>query len=175
MTAPSGPLREELSSIVRSSVLELFDALQVPLSHDGEFDASQAVWCDPVAMLGFAGERIAGTLVLSAPWPLMAITNPVGDRGPEGLADWSRELSNMVLGGIKLALLARGVTVQIGLPTSLVSTDLRIQTASRRAIGHRFLHAPWPLLVAFDSAAIPSLELHDPAPAAADAASAFFF
>lgn len=178
MSAPIGAVRQELSSVVLRSVLDLFEALQVSLRHDGEFDAAEAVWSDPVAVVGFGGEQIAGTLVLSAPWPMMALTNPVGDRGPEALADWSRELSNMALGSIKLALLARGVSVQIGLPTSLVSTDLRIQTTSRRTIGHRFVHEPWPLLVAFDSAVVPGLALHEPtatADAGGDADGAFLF
>lgn len=159
MTTPSGELRQELSDMLREAVSDLFESLGVSLRHEGQFDPSRAVWSDPVAVVGFAGEHMAGNLVLSAPWPMMAITNPVGDRGPEALADWSRELSNMTLGGLKMALLARGVHVSIGLPASLVSTDLRIETSSRRAIGHRFAHGPWALLVALDGAMVPELSL----------------
>ncbi len=163
MTTPSGELRQELSDMLRAAVTELFASLGVSLQYEGPFDPSRAVWPDPVALVGFAGEHMAGSLVLSAPWPMMAITNPVGDHGPEALADWSRELSNMTLGGVKLALLERGVHVSIGLPTSLVSTDLRIETTSRRALGHHFVHGPWPLLVALDGAVGPGLALQPPA------------
>ncbi len=162
MAPPGALVRDQLAELVRSAGSELFASLDLALTHDGTFDPSQPVWSDPVSFLGFGGEKMAGSLVVSAPWPPMAQTSPVGEHQPEVLADWSRELANMMLGGLKIALLRRGLHVQIGLPTSIVSTDLRISTASRSAIGERFRLGAHALLVALDCVVAPDLVLRAP-------------
>lgn len=164
MAPPDALVRDQLAELVRSAGTELFASLDLPLVHDGAFDPSRPIWSDPVSFLGFGGEKMAGSLVVSAPWPLMAKTSPVGEHQPEVLADWSRELANMMLGGLKIALLRRGLHVQIGLPTSVVSTDLRISTASRSAIGERFRLGRHALLVALDCVVAPDLVLRAPEP-----------
>jgi hypothetical protein len=149
-SASTASNRAHLATMLRDTGLDLLEALGVAVRHDAAFDPAQAVWSDPVSLVGFGGGEMAGTLIVSAPWPLMARTSPIADHRPEGLADWSRELSNMMLGGLKVALLRRGFELQMGLPASVVSSDMRITTSSRDPIGHRFDCGGLDLLAALD-------------------------
>lgn len=162
MSPPTGCLRAQLSDLVRHVGTDLLRSLGLPALSEGPFDPSTAVWSDPVSFIGFGGPHIAGTLIVAAPWPLMARTIPIGDHRPEALADWSRELCNMALGALKISLLRRGLQLQIGLPTSIVSTDLRIATTSRDPIGQRFACHGDDLLLALDCAVASGLELGAP-------------
>ncbi len=142
--------RHQLVAMLRDAGLALLESLGIDAQDDGPFDPAQALWSDPVSLVGFAGSAIAGTLIVSAPWPLMARTTPIDDHRPESLADWSRELSNMMLGGLKAALMGRGLDLQMGLPASVVSSDMRITTTSHNPIGNRFDCGGQGLLVALD-------------------------
>ncbi len=149
--------RAQLAAMLRDTGLDLLGSLGVPVQDDAPFDPGQAVWSDPVSLVGFAGNSLAGTMIVSAPWPLMARTSPIADHRPEGLADWSRELSNMMLGGLKIALLRRGLELQMGLPASVVSSDMRIKTSSRDPIGHRFGCGGQDLFAALDWMLVPGV------------------
>jgi hypothetical protein len=164
MGAPPVAVREGLAALIRNATLELFEVLAIPAEPHGSFEPTSAVWSDPVSFLGFGGDDLAGSLVVSAPWPLMAQTTPTAECQPEALADWSRELANMLVGGFKMALLARGHHVAIGLPTSIVSSNLRIATSTPQAIGERFLVKEHVLLVALDCVVAPAMRLGAPEP-----------
>lgn len=164
MVPPDDALRSALAALVRATGVELFHSLGLALRHDGTFDPRGPVWADPVSFVGFGGSSMAGALIVSAPWPLMATTSPSAERRPEVLADWSRELANLLLGGLKMSLVRRGLSVQIGLPTSVVSSDLRISTSARDPIGERFRLGDQCLLVALDCVVTSGWSLADELP-----------
>ena len=159
MTFPGGDLRAELSSLLRLAVFDLFAELGVTLTHLEEMEPSQELYQAPITLIGFRGQQVTGSLLVSAATHLLAATNPAGSTDEDALVDWSCELTNMTLGAVKARLCARGVGLEIGLPTSVGFSGLRIATTSPRPIGHRFLGGRWPLLVALDVATSPGLRL----------------
>lgn len=95
-------------------------------------------------------DDMAGSVLVSAPWSLIAAICPTGTEDAEELVDWSRELANLLAGFFKSALLPYGLTLSIGLPTSVVSLDMRIDLGSPQPIAHRYAIGEQALLVVFD-------------------------
>lgn len=75
------------------------------------------------AVIGFSGERVRGTVGLTATLTALSATHPsalVGDpTTPRMLEDWLGELANQVMGRIKAQLRRRGVTVWMSTPIVL--------------------------------------------------------
>jgi CheY-specific phosphatase CheX len=85
------------------------------------------------SVIGFTGRDIRGTLVLALTEGLSGLSNPApasagADASPRGdLAsqrDWVGELSNQLLGRIKIELLKRGVEIYLNLPAVLLGQHL---------------------------------------------------
>ena len=159
MSFPGGALRGELSSLVRLAVLDLFAQLEEPITHLEEMNPSEEIWHASITLIGFRGTQVTGTLIVSAATGLLAATNPAETAEDDALADWSCELANMTLGAFKARLAGRGVGLDIGLPTLIGVSGLRVGTTSPHPIGHRFLAGRWPLMVALDIATTPGLRL----------------
>lgn len=159
MEFPTGAMRAELSDLLRAALVDLFAELDRPLTHLEEMNPREEPWMVPITLIGFGGHHIAGSMMLSASDAVLAATSPaqLGDAGD--LVDWSCELANMALGAFKARLAARGVSLEIGLPTSIGDTDLRVTPTSPRPLGHRFVAGRAPLVVALDVAIAPGLEL----------------
>jgi hypothetical protein len=69
------------------------------------------------AVISFSGREVRGTLVLALTGDVPARSNPVAN--PRGQSDWVGELSNQLLGRMKIELLRRGVEIYIHLPAVL--------------------------------------------------------
>ena len=71
------------------------------------------------SVIGYTGTHVRGTLVLALTEELTGMSNPVAgkDRAPD--RDWVGELSNQLLGQIKMELLRRGVEIYMNLPAVL--------------------------------------------------------
>jgi len=69
------------------------------------------------SVISFSGRDVRGTLVLALTADVPARSNPV--QNPRGHADWVGELSNQLLGRMKMDLLRRGVEIYVHLPAVL--------------------------------------------------------
>ena len=81
------------------------------------------------SVIGFTGRDVRGTLVLALTEDLSGISNPLAS-SDRGLAvsrpqrDWVGELSNQLLGQIKIALLRWGIEIYVNLPAILLGQHL---------------------------------------------------
>jgi CheY-specific phosphatase CheX len=77
------------------------------------------------SVIGFTGRDVRGTLVLALTEQLSGSSNPIAGADPIASAgsvtqrDWVGELSNQLLGRIKLELLRAGVEIYLNLPAVL--------------------------------------------------------
>ena len=82
------------------------------------------------SVIGFTGRDVRGTLVLALTEELSGLSNPVAGTNPSGATerlihrDWVGELSNQLLGQIKIDLLRRGVEIYVNLPAVLQGQHL---------------------------------------------------
>jgi CheY-specific phosphatase CheX len=109
-------------------------------------------------VLGFTGDRLCGSVVISATHEAIASSNPIGDGATRG---WVAELTNQLVGRFKNALLRHGVDVAMSVPVVLTATQLMPlpQTqisATRLAIGPGFM------TIWLEIEAEPGLELAEP-------------
>lgn len=147
---PSGETLHLINQAARLGTERLVAAFGIPIGERRDFDPSNTQWRDPVSILGFVSDDMAGSVIVSAPWPLIGSMCPTGTDDTEALVDWSRELANLLAGSFKSTLLSYGVTLEIGLPTSVVSHSMRIELVSARPLGHRYALGDQDLLVVFD-------------------------
>ena len=82
------------------------------------------------SIIGFTGRDVRGTLVLALTEELSGLSNPVAGANPSATTnrmiqrDWVGELSNQLLGQIKIELLRRGVEIYVNLPAVLQGQHL---------------------------------------------------
>ena len=82
------------------------------------------------SVIGFSGREVRGTLVLALTEELSGMSNPVAGSNPGAVSnhvtqrDWVGELSNQLLGRIKIELLRRGVEIYLNLPAVLLGQHL---------------------------------------------------
>jgi CheY-specific phosphatase CheX len=82
------------------------------------------------SVIGFTGRDVRGTLVLALTEELSGLSNPVAGTNAGATADrvihrdWVGELSNQLLGQIKIDLLRRGVEIYVNLPAVLQGQHL---------------------------------------------------
>jgi CheY-specific phosphatase CheX len=112
------PLREALRGMLASKAHELFadygvtcDAMDAPAEGAREL----------CGILGFTGDHVCGSVVLSATPDAIASSNPIGDGATRG---WVSELTNQLVGRFKNALLRCGVELVMSIPVVLTATQL---------------------------------------------------
>jgi CheY-specific phosphatase CheX len=82
------------------------------------------------SVIGFSGRDVRGTLVLALTEELSGMSNPVAGSNPGAVGnhgiqrDWVGELSNQLLGRIKIELLRCGVEIYLNLPAVLLGQHL---------------------------------------------------
>jgi CheY-specific phosphatase CheX len=77
------------------------------------------------SVIGFTGRDLRGTLILALTEDLSGLSNPVaGPANPMAQRDWVGELSNQLLGRIKLDLLRWGLEISLNLPALLLGRHL---------------------------------------------------
>jgi CheY-specific phosphatase CheX len=82
------------------------------------------------SVIGFSGRDVRGTLVLALTEELSGMSNPVSGSNPGATRDrltqrdWVGELSNQLLGRIKIELLRCGVEIYLNLPAVLLGQHL---------------------------------------------------
>jgi CheY-specific phosphatase CheX len=127
----------ELTKIAVGAIHCVLDAYGVraggPVAHTGELDPTQIV-----ALIGFSGDVLKGTVAIIAPTELVLRTCPPPLREPSfterEIFDWAGELVNLILGRIKIGLAARGVEVGSGTPRVMLAGELRIERSLETTI-----------------------------------------
>jgi CheY-specific phosphatase CheX len=82
------------------------------------------------SVIGFTGRDLRGTLVLALTEELSGLSNPTsgttagGPTNAMAQRDWVGELSNQLLGRIKIELLRSGVEIYLNLPAMLLGQHL---------------------------------------------------
>jgi len=82
------------------------------------------------SVIGFSGRDVRGTLVLALTEELSGVSNPISATNPGAGSnrltqrDWVGELSNQLLGRIKIELLRCGVEIYLNLPAVLLGQHL---------------------------------------------------
>lgn len=107
----------------------LFASCGVALSYDGETDGAAVDGEGMASFVGFTGDRIRGSLLLSTCPVLVARSHPSDlSACPEPaleLADWIGELANQLLGRIKNKVRVHGIDFSVSTPVSLAGQELR--------------------------------------------------
>ncbi len=132
----------------------------------------------PAALLGFAGPQVAGTVSLFLDWLALQRTHPKPAAEPSELLDWLRELSNLLVGKVKVDLSRRGVAINMGLPTSIVGQALGFDTSRPTLQSHSFDLGASEGIVIFDAILDPDiswLDVVESAPTEVEDADALFF
>jgi CheY-specific phosphatase CheX len=104
-------------SIAARACHELFAKYGVELRRVTEQDAPVSPEFLVCSVIGFSGRHVRGALVLAITEDLPTNARPGGK--PVPTRDWVGELSNQVLGHVKLELLGHGIEIYLNLPAVL--------------------------------------------------------
>jgi Chemotaxis phosphatase CheX len=157
------PLHDNLRAILASKAEGLFTDYGAACSTADEDPAPCSLLC---GILGFTGDRLCGSVVISATPQAIAESNPIKDGATRA---WVAELTNQVVGRFKNELLRCGVEVAMSIPVVLTAAQLTPLPQSntdpvRLLVGGGFV-ALW-----LEIEADPELVLADPGPESAIAA-----
>jgi CheY-specific phosphatase CheX len=128
----------QLNDVVISATTTLLSTHGISAEHDSGARANELVYADTLAIIGLGGQKLRGSVVLSVPAPLLASSHPTGGGTPEELADWLSELANLLLGRLKVQLLERGISIELGTPVTLSGTALRFHRFKGLPMIHSF-------------------------------------
>jgi chemotaxis phosphatase CheX-like protein len=127
-----------IDTIIQSSTVELLHSYELPVAPRGRSEVKgHAPGNDLVGVIDFEGPQLAGRLTLSM--PSAVFTMPRARRAPNTtLSDWTRELTNQLMGRIKNRLLQFQVKLRTHLPTVLSAAALQVQNRTRTEILYSF-------------------------------------
>jgi len=111
-------LHETLRDILAVKAGELFADYGVSCSADAAPVETGQLLC---GILGFTGDHLCGSVVISATPEAIADSNPIHDGVTRG---WVAELTNQLVGRFKNALLRVGVDVAMSVPVVLTAAQL---------------------------------------------------
>lgn len=147
-----------MSDAVVAAAKTVFADIGVSAVQVEESQAVDSVATDPAASIGFAGSEAAGTLSLLIPWRVLEGTYPCPQGSRDDLLDWLRELSNLLLGGIKAAFLERGIRFEIGCPTSAIAPHSGLDPADGKKIVHVLEVDSQKAVIVFDAIVTPDVK-----------------
>jgi hypothetical protein len=111
-------VHETLRDILDCKARELFADYGVTCSPGSSRVESGRLLC---GILGFTGDQLCGSVVVSATPDAIAESNPIRDGATRG---WVAELTNQLVGRFKNALLRVGVEVAMSVPVVLTAAQL---------------------------------------------------
>lgn len=113
------PLQDTLRSILASKAQELFVDYGVTCTEVADEPAtSSRLLC---GILGFTGDKLCGSVVISASEDAVAASNPIGDGATRA---WVAELTNQIVGRFKNGLFRVGVEVAMSIPVVLSAAQI---------------------------------------------------
>ncbi len=152
---------EILGEMIAQSTREVFGSAGAELT-DPMRGEPVAAWLDPIAVIGFGGDEVRGSVTLEVPWRVLQATHPSRSAVPEDLTDWVGELANVVIGSVKRRLRARNVKIQPGLPMSFTPRPTESAVMSSCNLQYRLASAEGAVLVRICAELAEGLELSDP-------------
>ena len=113
-----------LEQVTAAACQDLFARYGVEVTKAAEDDAPLSPDFLLCSVIGFSGKDIRGTMVLALTEGLPGLSNPVAGSLRDGAGDpterdWVGELSNQLLGRVKIELLRSGVEIYLNLPAVL--------------------------------------------------------
>jgi CheY-specific phosphatase CheX len=111
-------LHETLREILGGKAIELFTDYGVTATKIESHPGHERLLC---GILGFTGDHMCGSVVISATEAAIADSNPIHDGATRA---WTAELTNQVVGRFKNALLRCGVEVAMSIPVVLTAAQL---------------------------------------------------
>jgi hypothetical protein len=110
--------------ILQSSTVELLQSYEISVAPRGRTEVGRyAPNCEAVGIIGFDGPQIGGILTLAIPNVVYATPTRRGPRNTTH-SDWTRELTNQLMGSIKNRLLQFQVKLRTQVPTVLSGAAL---------------------------------------------------
>jgi CheY-specific phosphatase CheX len=109
---------EALREILGSKALELFSDYGVSAAKIDSHPEDERLLC---GVLGFTGDRMCGSVVISATEAAIADSNPIHDGATRA---WIAELTNQIVGRFKNALLRCGVEIAMSIPVVLTASRM---------------------------------------------------
>jgi CheY-specific phosphatase CheX len=149
MNSASSPI-ETIGEKLVESTMQVFDESSVPL-HESMRCEPVGDWLDPIAVIGFGGESLRGSVSFEVPWRVLQASHPSRSSATEDLADWASELANLVLGKLKTRLRSMGVVIQLGLPTTFTTRAAQSGVIGTPKVQYRLRSSDGPVLVRFSA------------------------
>jgi CheY-specific phosphatase CheX len=124
--------RQFFEQVTAAACVELFGRYGVPVRRADESDEPIRPEFFLCSVIGFTGRDLRGTMLLALTEELSGLSNPVSgasanlDPAARRVIqrDWVGELSNQLLGQVKLELLRCGVEIYMNLPAVLLGQHL---------------------------------------------------
>jgi hypothetical protein len=131
-------VQERIRTILGDKAQELFADYGVACESVATVPDSARELC---GILGFTGDQVCGSVVVSATVEAIASSNPIGDGATRG---WVAELTNQIVGRFKNTLLRCGVELVMSIPVVLTASHLAPMPQAplapvRLAVGTGFL------------------------------------
>lgn len=124
-----------LDAVLCEATMATFQHYDVALTPVGPSPALRVASHYAIGVIGFAGEGLRGTLVIATCTALVTQRCPNSGARPMRLEDrardWIGELSNLVLGRIKIALSRRGVVMGLSTPVAFTGQHIRLGAVQR--------------------------------------------
>jgi hypothetical protein len=125
----------ELRDLVDVCSRDAFAAAGAEMERDSDAPDPNTNGGEPVAaFIGFGGNKLRGTVTITAPFDFFQRTHPLAGASAEisscDVFDWSSEFANQLVGRIKNKLLHRGVEIQASLPKSALAKGLILSSSS---------------------------------------------
>ena len=131
-------ISEALDRITVDACEGLLESLGVEAHHLSTKNARSVGSNERIAVIGFGGESLRGSLVLDVPPSILTRTHPSQSETDGDLEDWIGELSNLVLGRFKSKLLPFDVVIQLSTPIVVRGKGTSIELSTGHSVVHTF-------------------------------------
>jgi CheY-specific phosphatase CheX len=152
---------ETIGQRLLESTQQVFEESAVTLS-EGEPCDPVGDWLDPIAVIGFGGETLRGSVSFEVPWRVLQASHPSRSSATEDLVDWVGEIANLVLGKLKTKLRGQGVSIQLGLPTTFTTRATQMGVTGAPKLQYRLRAPDGSVLVRFSAELDQAFEIKAP-------------
>lgn len=128
----------QLNDAVIGATTSLLAMHGIAAAYESGSCSSEEGYAETIAIIGLGGQKLRGSVVLSVPSVLLVASHPAHSTSADELADWLAELANLLLGRLKVQLLERGISIELGTPVTLSGTALRFHRFKGLPMIHSF-------------------------------------
>jgi hypothetical protein len=124
--------------------------------------APAADWLDPIAVIGFGGEKLRASASFEVPWRMLQASHPTRSADREDLIDWVGEIANLTLGRLKTRLRQRGLSIVLGLPMTFRTPDAQTGLTTSPSLQYRLRSADGSVILRLSAAVSEAFALTTP-------------